>query len=149
MDYGGTPTISTISNLNVSSYVLHVPDSTIWRYRCGHVSHAKLEMLCEDFPSTNVNKDVVCDIFHFASERIISYTLRTNKVSSPFDLIHLDFWGSGSLPTIHAYMYFQTVVGDHTRHTWIVLLKSKLEVKVKVTDFISTMENQFSKIIKV
>lgn len=53
------------------------------------------------------------------------------------------------MASIHGFKYFLTIVDDHTCFTWVVLLKNKSEVKAKVSDFLVTVENQFSSRIKV
>ena len=41
-----------------------------------------------------------------------------------------------------------TIVDDFSRYTWVVLLKSKSEVKMHVQNFIALIENQFDSKIK-
>lgn len=51
--------------------------------------------------------------------------------------------GPFSKPSIHGHKYFLTILDDYSSYTWIVLLKSKSEVKLHIQNFISLIENQF------
>ena len=64
------------------------------------------------------------------------------------DLVHMDIWGPFSKASIHGEKYFLTIVDDFSRYTWVVLLKSKSEVKMHVQNFIALIENQFDSKIK-
>lgn len=81
-------TICSVSSNSAPGIIL--PASAIWHYRFGHASHSKVEMLCKDFPSIVVNKDLVCDICHLARQRKLPFTLSTSRASTAFDLLHLD-----------------------------------------------------------
>lgn len=150
LEYGGNTSDAVASNISVSNKnSFTIPASALWHYRFRHVSSLKLEMLCKDFPSIVVNKGLICDICHFAKQRKMPFSLSNNRAPTSFDLVHLDVWGPCSLPSIHAYKYVLTIVDDYFRFTWIVLLKSKSEVRNKVLDFTSLVEDQFAKKIKV
>jgi len=60
----------------------------------------------------------------------------------------MDIWGPFSKAFIHGEKYFLTILDDFSRYAWIVLLKSKSEVKIHVQNFISLIENQFDSKIK-
>jgi len=52
---------------------------------------------------------------------------------------------------VDGYKYFLTtiIVDDHSRATWIYLLKSKSEVLTIFPDFIKQVENQYKVKVKV
>lgn len=56
-----------------------------------------------------------------------------------FTLIHEVY----SFPTIDGCRYFLTIVDDHSRATWIYLLKNKSDVLHVFPGFIAMVENQF------
>ena len=60
----------------------------------------------------------------------------------------MDIWGPFSKSSIHGHRYFLTILDDFSRYTWVVLLKSKSEVKTHVQNFINLIENQFETKIK-
>ena len=67
---------------------------------------------------------------------------------SPFDLVHMDIWGSFSIPTLDGYIYFLTLVDDATRATWIFLMKAKSEAKALIVSFYNMIITQFNVKIK-
>jgi transposase InsO family protein len=48
-----------------------------------------------------------------------------------------------STTSIHGHKYFLTILDDHCRFVWIILLKSKASVSSHVQNFITLVENQF------
>lgn len=60
----------------------------------------------------------------------------------------MDIWGPFSKASIHGHKYFLTILYDYSRYTWIVLLKSKSEVKIQVQNFVALVENQFETTVK-
>lgn len=60
-----------------------------------------------------------------------------------FELLHINIWGPFSVPSIEGYKYFLTIVDDHTRVTWIYLLRTKDEVLRVFSEFIAMVETQY------
>lgn len=58
-------------------------------------------------------------------------------------MLHLDIWGPISVTSTHNHRYFLTILDEHTRFVWIVLLKTKGEMSVKVKSFVTMIENQY------
>lgn len=48
-----------------------------------------------------------------------------------------------AVSSIDGYKYFLTIVDDYSRFTWIHLLKSKMEIRNLLQNFILLIENQF------
>ena len=63
-------------------------------------------------------------------------------------MLHLDLWGHFSTPSIHGNRNFLTIVDDHSRFCWTIMLKSKSKVTLSVQDFVS-VEKQFGAKIKI
>lgn len=62
---------------------------------------------------------------------------------SKFELIHFDICGLLSIASIHNHKYvFLTIIYDHTRFVWIVLLKTKYEIYAQLLNFITVIGNQ-------
>lgn len=55
----------------------------------------------------------------------------------------MDIWGPVSTPSIQGHKYFLTIVDDHSRHTWIFLMKNKGETRNCIIHFITFIHNQF------
>ena len=64
-------------------------------------------------------------------------------------MIHIDVWGPFSIITHEGYKYFLTIVDDHSRATWIYLLKAKSDVLTVFPAFLTMVETQFHKTVKV
>jgi len=60
----------------------------------------------------------------------------------------MDIWGPLAITSMYGHRYFFTIVDDFSRHTWIFLLKTKLEVHGCIKSFITLVETQFSTIVK-
>jgi len=45
--------------------------------------------------------------------------------------------------------YFLTIVDDHSRFTWLYIMKNKAEARVHLVNFVAMIKNQFQKRIKV
>lgn len=78
----------------------------------------------------------------------MSFTSLNNLASSPFELVHLDIWGSFHVLTVDGYRYFLTIVDDCTRVTWIYLLKDKGSVATVFPECITFVEKQYQTSIK-
>ena len=67
----------------------------------------------------------------------------------PFSLIHCDTWGPYRVSTCNGHKYFLTIVDDHTRTTWVYLMKSKSDASKIIPAFYHLVHTQFNAIIKV
>ena len=61
------------------------------------------------------------------------------KSPTPFMVIHSDVWGPAKTSSLSRARWFVSFIDDHTRMTWVCLMKSKNEV--------SSLFQQFHKII--
>ena len=52
------------------------------------------------------------------------------------------------MPTPEGYKYFPTIVDDHTRVTWLYLLRSKDEVLTVFPEFLQMIETQYKSVVK-
>ncbi|KAK6792050.1 hypothetical protein RDI58_011131 [Solanum bulbocastanum] len=58
-------------------------------------------------------------------------------------------WGLYKQCTYNGYRYFLTIVDDHSRMTWIYLLRLKSDVTMHITSFLTLVKNQFSTSVKI
>ncbi|KAG7543853.1 Reverse transcriptase RNA-dependent DNA polymerase [Arabidopsis thaliana x Arabidopsis arenosa] len=78
-----------------------------------------------------------------------SYDKIDNNMSpNSFDLVHIDTWGPFATPTVEGYIYFLTIVDDHSRATWVFLMKTKNEVLQIFPEFIQMVNTQFQTCVK-
>lgn len=87
-----------------------------------------------------------CHVCHLAKKRKLSFPSPNNICNEDFELLHI--WGPFSVETLEGYRYFLTIVDDHSRATWIYLLKTKNEVRTVFTNFIKMVENQYKTKVK-
>ncbi|CAH9080868.1 unnamed protein product [Cuscuta epithymum] len=126
---------------NKELYLLH--------YRLGHPSFYYLKKV---FPQLFINKDVSlfhCDMCALAKHHKNSYIPHSYKPTSPFTLVHSDIWGASRVPTIKGKRWFVTIIDDHTRVTWVFLIKEKSEVEKVFRDFYAMVQTQFNTNIKM
>lgn len=65
------------------------------------------------------------------------------------DLSHSHVYGSMSTKSLGGHQYYVTFINDHSRKTWIYLLKSKDEVFDKFQEFKVEVDNLTERRIKV
>jgi len=131
-------TIQTICNS--SNFI---PSDALWHFRLGHLSHARLQNMISLYPSININKNAVCDLCHYAKHKHLPFSSSLSHASTNFELIHFDIWGPISTVSVHVHRYFLTILDDHNRFLWIILLKTKAKVSTHVKNLITLIQNQF------
>ena len=71
------------------------------------------------------------------------------KNSHPFSIIHSDVWGPSCVKNISGTRWFVLFVDDHTRITWVFLMKEKLEVGQVFQNFNTMIQTQFHTKIQI
>ncbi|RVW84214.1 Retrovirus-related Pol polyprotein from transposon TNT 1-94 [Vitis vinifera] len=118
-------------------------------YRLGHPSFVYLAKL---FPRLFINKNPAsyhCEICQFAKHTRTVYPQIPYKPSTVFSLVHSDVWGPSRIKNISGTRWFVTFVDDHTRVTWVFLMKEKSEVGHIFQTFNRMVQNQFNSKIQV
>ena len=137
-----TPKFSLFS-LNNQSISNKDSDIMLWHYRLGHPNFLYLSKM---FPSLFTNKNLklfCCEICQFAKHTRSTYSRIPYKSSKPFSLIHSDVWGPSRVNNITGHRWFVSFIDDHTRLTWVFLMKSKSEVSEIFKNFHSMIQTQF------
>lgn len=142
------PTQANTCYVNASFPLPHVqniviPKSTLWHFRLGHAYSKRIAQMSKLYSSFDFDNNATYDICHLAKQRKLPSHSSNSIASHKFELLHFDIWGPLSTLFIHNHKYFLTILDDHTRFVWIVLLKSKVEVSMQVQNFISMIINQF------
>ncbi|KAG7581709.1 Reverse transcriptase RNA-dependent DNA polymerase [Arabidopsis suecica] len=127
-----------------------VVDVSVWHKRLGHPSYSRLDTISEVLGTTRHKnkKAAYCHVCHLAKQKKLSFPSRNNICNSPFELLHIDTWGPFSVETVEGFKYFLTIVDDHSRATWVFLLKTKNEVLTVFPAFIQQVENQYNTRVK-
>ena len=66
------------------------------------------------------------------------------KDSKPFTMIHSDVWGPCRVSTSYEKRWFVTFIDDHTRLTWVYLMKEKSKVETIFQKFLHHGANTVS-----
>jgi histone deacetylase 1/2 len=86
----------------------------------------------------------VCDSYQRAKSHQFPYDSLNKRSAAPLDLIHSDVWGPA--PTsIGRFSYYVSFIDDHTKYTWIYLLRQKSDVFAVFRDFQALVERKFDK----
>ncbi|KAL5840582.1 hypothetical protein ACOSQ4_013190 [Xanthoceras sorbifolium] len=115
----------------------------LWHFRLGHPNFMYLEKL---FPNLFINKNASqfqCEVCHLSKHTRSSYPTQSYKISSPLSLVHSDVWGPSRVDNFTGAKWFVSFVDDHTRITWVFLMKEKSEVFQVFKNFNSMIKTQF------
>ncbi|CAH9086228.1 unnamed protein product, partial [Cuscuta europaea] len=121
----------------------------VWHYRLGHLPFNKLKSIVDCTAHPHMNKNILCDICHFAKQKRLPFPDNTSYASHAFDLVHMDVWGPFRVQSYSGFRYFLTIVDDHTRCTWVFMMKTKSEVKFHMMNFYNLINTQFHTKIKI
>jgi hypothetical protein len=121
----------------------------LWHYRLGHPSTKVLKHVATIFPYVQIQDNKICDSCHFAKLHRLPFPSSTSYSLNAFDMVHVDIWGPLAINSVNGYSYFLTIVDDHTRHTWIYLMKNKSEARQLLQNFVSLIHTQYKTIIKI
>jgi len=116
----------------------------------GHPSHKIVRMLpiiSDTCKSEEFNK--VCEVCEKSKQTRNPFPSSDHHVTSIFELIHCDLWGPYRTPSSCSAYYFLTIVDNYSWGVWIYLLKEKKEVACMVKSFLTFVERQYGKCIKI
>lgn len=128
--------------------VANTENFDVWHYRLGHPYTNVLQHISSIFPYVKFNKRMIYDFCHLAKQSKLPFP-NANLISlHAFNLVYMDIRGPIRIAFIQGYHYFLTIVDDHTRFTWLFLMKNKSETRECITNFITYIHTQFSVKIK-
>ncbi|XP_071933222.1 uncharacterized protein [Coffea arabica] len=111
--------------------------------RLGHPSLPLLKILCPQFQSLSL---LDCESCQFAKHHRVNLSPRVNKrADAPFALVHSDVWGSSPVISKTGFKYFVTFVDDHSRMTWLYLMKNRSELFSHFCAFCAEIKTQFKR----
>lgn len=134
-----------VSCSNVACKSLHV-----WHSRLGHPSSKCLEALKKYVSNKKFSTtcNAPCLVCPLAKQHRLSFNSSNHFATKTFDVLHCDIWGPYPSLTHSGHKYFLTLVDDHSRYTWIYLLKQKSDVLSTVPRFLKLIETQYNASIK-
>jgi Reverse transcriptase (RNA-dependent DNA polymerase)/gag-polypeptide of LTR copia-type/Integrase core domain/GAG-pre-integrase domain/Retrotransposon gag protein len=114
-----------------------------WHQRLGHTSFDCLNKISIVSKLDN-SIPLFCDVCHRSKQTRNIFPLSINKASSIFDLVHCDIWGGYNTTSNSGAHYFLTIVDDHSRATWVYLMKFKSDAYTYLVSFCAMVRTQFS-----
>lgn len=120
----------------------------LMHFRLGHPSFSYMKHL---FPHLFSNKSLTfqCDICQLAKHTRTFLPPQIYRPSTPFTLIHSDIWGPSRVPTISSQKWFVTFIDDHTRVSWVYVLKDKSDTSPVFKNFYQMVQTQFNTKIRI
>ncbi|KAJ9547791.1 hypothetical protein OSB04_020334 [Centaurea solstitialis] len=109
--------------------VSSIASFNLWHARLGHLSHNRIKVLASSGLLGNVSSESVsCLSCKLGKHHALPFDNNEFTSILPFDLIHSDVWGPAPHPSMGGARYFVIFVDDHTRFTWIYLMKHRSEL---------------------
>ena len=102
-------------------------DVILWHYCLRHSSFLYLKIL---FPSLFIKSSdgFQCEICQLFKHVCKPYPIQPYKPSHPFSMMHSYIRGPSKIKNIRGTRWFVSFVDDHTRISWIFLMKEKSEL---------------------
>ena len=122
----------------------------VWHSRLGHPADLIVNKLLQQslLPiSGSIKSKQLCHPCHIAKSKKLPYFDSQRISTHPLELIHSDVWTS-PIVSLGGYKFYVIFIDDHSRFTWIFLLRQKSEVLSCSIKFKSLVENLFSCKIK-
>ena len=144
--------LSKISSFCFNSCTSNIDNTSLWHCRLGHPSPQRLVLLHSlvlDVINCNINKTFDCSICPLAKQKRLPFPASISSSSSCFDIIHADIWGPYSTPSLNGSKYFLTLVDDHSRCTWVYLMKHNSETSCLIQTCYNMIFTQFKVPIKM
>ena len=140
MVIGGNSFSASCQNNDSAIMLLH--------YRLGHPNVMYLKHL---FPSLfNKNpKSFECEICQLSKQVRSHFPIQPYKASSPFSMIHSDIWGPSRIKNVTGTRWFVSFIDDHTRLTWVFLMKEKSKTGQIFKNFKNMIQTQFQSKIQI
>ena len=120
----------------------------LWHYRLGHPNATYLKHL---FPSlfNKIPKPFECEICQLSKQVRSNFPIQPYKASTPFSMIHSDIWGPSKIKNVTGTRWFISFIDDHTRLTWVFLMKEKSETSQIFKNFSKMIQTQFQSKIQI
>ena len=121
----------------------------LWHMRLGHPSMSVMKKIDVVKGKCNARVHENCSVCPKAKHSRLKFPISNSRSVCPFQLVHMDFCGPYKTTTLDMKSYFLTIVGDHTRFTWVYLLQFKSDVIIALKLFLFMVKNQFAANIKI
>jgi len=149
---GGLYPLQSSSSSPPNKQALGVSKSpvSLWHHRLGHASSRVVKQVLDRHRLSffhDSNNDRVCDACQQGKSHQLPYPKSKSVSASPMDLVFSDVWGPAP-SSIGRYSYYVSFIDDHSKFTWLYLLRHKSEVFSIFHEFQSLVERQFGRKIQ-
>ena len=90
----------------------------------------------------------ICDACQLGKFKRTTYLSRNNRTKKPFQILHCDVWGPSPHTDLLGHQYFLICTDDHSRFTWLFLLKHNSEVTHSIKNLCQLIKRQFGDTVK-
>jgi hypothetical protein len=126
--------------------------SELWHMRLAHLHYRDLPSLGKmviGLPNIHVEHDGICIGCSLGNNAKGSFPSSDNRSKGILDLVHTVLCGPMIVSSLHGYLYYVIFIDDHSRKTWIYLLKINDGVLYRFHEYKEQVENLIGKKIKV
>ena len=125
-----------------------VNPNELWHRRYAHINYQALPFLrkmVEGIPELKSTHEGICKGCALGKNIKKPFPSSNNRSKETLDLIHSDVCGPMLVKSLGGALYYLTFIDDHSRKTWLYLLKPKDEVFNKFQEFKAEIENLMNK----
>ena len=82
---------SCINSLHTQAHTFSspsIPDTELWHYKLGHLSHSRLQILNRQFPFITYSTNIPCDICQFVKQKRLPFNVSNKRAFSTFEVLH-------------------------------------------------------------
>lgn len=131
-----TPSLQAIVYMEINPIEL-------WHRRYGHIHNKiilSLSQMVKGIPNIKEDHGGVCKGCALGKNTRKPFTNSNTRSKEILDLTHSDVCGPMSKKLLGGHLYYVTFIDDHSRKTWLYLLKTKDEAFEKFKEFRSKVE---------
>ncbi|GJU72576.1 putative ribonuclease H-like domain-containing protein [Tanacetum coccineum] len=132
-----------------------IDESKLWHRRLGHVNFKTMNKLVKGnlvrgLPSKIFDNDHTCVACQKGKQHKASCKAKLmSSISQPLQMLHMDLFGPTSVRSINHKTYCLVVTDDFSKFSWVFFLASKDETSGILKRFITEIENQLNRKVKV
>ena len=110
-----------------SSIVCTSMDTPLLIHSClGHPNISKFRVMVPRYSSLS---SIECESCQLGKHTLVPFPKRLDQqTKSHFELVHTDVWGPSRTESTLGFRYFVTFIDDHSRCTWLFLMKTRAEL---------------------
>ena len=123
-----------------------------WHHHLAHICWSCLSSLIDKgcLGHTSIESSFHCKGCKLGKQIQLPYFSNASSSSfRPFGLIHLDVWGPAPFATKGGHKYYVIFINDHSRYTWVYLMKHHSQLCSIYQTFVRIVHTQFSTPIRV